>query len=345
MGGHSEAKGDGLARASLCRHNQVASNGLLCNYSVLNGGQRSVSTRGERFIEKRRYVFKCHYGAPLRSFLRNVHAAPHNKTIFDNFICFDMPIVMADSPEIPPFMDPQQFMKLFEQTAIATTDPLKAYHAAMDAWGTVLEPLAKAGRDKLDTTDRRFTAPQWEHPVFDLVRQSYQVMSEYMLAAADQLDGLSEQDKAKMGFALRSIIEAMSPANSPFTNPVALERALESKGASLMSGLQYLMQDMQRGQLTHTDPNAFTLGENIAATPGKVVHQTPLYQLIQYDPTTENVLETPLIIFPPWINRFYILDLTAEKSFIKYCVDQGITVFIASWKSADASMKDVIWDD
>jgi polyhydroxyalkanoate synthase subunit PhaC len=281
----------------------------------------------------------------LRSFLHNVHAAPHNKTIFDNFVCFDMPVNMADSSEIPPFMDPKQFMKFFEQTAVATTDPAKAYRAALDAWGTVLEPLAKAGRDKVDTTDRRFAAPQWEHPIFDLVRQSYQVMSEYMLAAADQLDGLSENDKAKMGFALRSIIEAMSPANSPFTNPVALERALDTKGASLMSGMQHLMQDMQRGQLTHTDSSAFILGENIAATPGKVVHQTPLYQLIQYDPTTENVLETPLIIFPPWINRFYILDLTAEKSFIKYCVDQGITVFVVSWKSADASMKDIIWDD
>jgi polyhydroxyalkanoate synthase len=252
---------------------------------------------------------------------------------------------MADSPNIPPFMDADQFMKLFGQSAVATTDPLKAYRAALDAWGAVLEPLAKAGRDKVDTSDRRFTATQWEHPVFDLVRQSYQVMSEYMLTAADQLVALADHDKAKMDFALRSIIEAMSPANSPFTNPVALERAMETNGASLISGMQNLIQDMQRGQITHTDPTAFKLGENIAATKGKVVHQTPLYQLIQYDPTTEDVLETPLVIFPPWINRFYILDLTAEKSFIKYCVDQGITVFVVSWKSADSTMKDIVWDD
>ena len=251
---------------------------------------------------------------------------------------------MADSTNIPPFIDADQFMKLFGQSAVATTDPLKAYRAALDAWGAVLEPLAKAGRDKVDTSDRRFTAPQWEHPVFDLVRQSYQVMSEYMLTAADQLVGLADHDKAKMDFALRTIIEAMSPANSPFTNPVALERAMETNGASLISGMQNLIQDMQRGQITHTDHTAFKLGENIAATKGKVVHQTPLYQLIQYDPTTEDVLETPLIIFPPWINRFYILDLTAEKSFIKYCVDQGITVFVVSWKSADSTMKDIVWD-
>ncbi len=252
---------------------------------------------------------------------------------------------MADSSKIPTFMDPSTFMNMFEQSALTTTDPMKAYQAALDAWGAVLEPIAKAGQDKVDRSDRRFNAPQWEHPVFDIMRQSYHVMSNYLLSAADQLDGVAEGDKAKIGFALRSIIEAMSPANSPFTNPVALERAMQSKGASLMSGMQHLMHDLQQGQLTHTDSAAFKLGENIAATPGKVVHQTPLYQLIQYDPSTEDVSETPLIIFPPWINRFYILDLTAEKSFIKYCVDQGITVFVVSWKSADGSMKNVVWDD
>jgi polyhydroxyalkanoate synthase len=254
-------------------------------------------------------------------------------------------VAMPDSSKFPPFMDPEQFTKMIEGSGAVSTDPLTAYQKALDAWGQVLAPLAKAGRDKVDPKDRRFSGPQWEHPVFDLVRQSYQVMSDYMLGAAEQLDNVPEGEKAKIGFAIRTVVEAMSPANSPFTNPVALEKAVETKGASLMSGMQHLLHDMQRGQLTHTDPDAFKLGENIAATPGKVVHQTPLYQLLQYEPTTEKVLETPLIIFPPWINRFYILDLTAEKSFIKWCVDQGITVFVVSWKSADSSMKDIIWDD
>lgn len=252
---------------------------------------------------------------------------------------------MVDSPKFPPFIDPEHFAKMMEDSATVVTDPLRAYRAALDVWGNMLAPLAKAGRDKVDPKDRRFAAPEWEHPVFDLVRQGYQVMSDYMLGAADQLEGVPDHEKAKIAFALRSIVEAMSPANSPFTNPVALERAVETKGASLFTGMQHLIDDLQRGQLTHTDSAAFTLGENIAATPGKVVHQTPLYQLIQYDPATAKVQETPLIIFPPWINRFYILDLTAEKSFIKYCVDQGITVFVVSWKSADSSMKDVVWDD
>ena len=251
---------------------------------------------------------------------------------------------MTDSPKLPPFMDPEQFTKMIDGAGMAG-DPLTAYKHALDAWGLVLAPLAKAGRDKVDPKDRRFSAEQWEHPVFDLVRQGYKHMSDYMLGAAEQMDNIPAAEKAKIGFAIRTVVEAMSPANSPFTNPVALEKAVETKGASLMSGMQHLMHDMQRGQLTHTDPDAFTLGENIAATPGKVVHQTPLYQLLQYNPSTDNVMETPLIIFPPWINRFYILDLTAEKSFIKYCVDQGITVFVVSWKSADASMANVVWDD
>jgi polyhydroxyalkanoate synthase subunit PhaC len=252
---------------------------------------------------------------------------------------------MSDSANIPPFLDPEQLAQWTESIGGTATDPMTAYRKALDAWGAVLAPLAKAGRDKIDPKDKRFAGPQWEHPAFDLMRQGYQLMSEYMIGAVDALDNVSEAEKAKMGFAVRTLVEAMSPANSPLTNPVALEKAVETKGASLMKGLGHLMADMQRGQLTHTDNEAFELGRNIAATPGKVVHQTPLYQLLQYTPTTRDVLKTPLIIFPPWINRFYILDLTAEKSFIKYCVDQGISVFVVSWKSADSSMADVVWDD
>jgi polyhydroxyalkanoate synthase subunit PhaC len=222
---------------------------------------------------------------------------------------------------------------------------LSAWKQGLDAWGQILAPLAKAGRSKVNPRDRRFAGPEWEQPVFDLMRQGYGMMADYMLGAVDQLEGVDEAQKAKIAFAMRTLVEAMSPANSPITNPVALNRAIETDGKSLMAGMGHLMADMKKGQMTHTDPEAFRLGENIACTPGKVVHQTPLYQLVQYTPSTPDVLKTPLVIFPPWINRFYILDLTAEKSFIKWCVDQGVTVFIVSWKSADASMKDVVWDD
>jgi polyhydroxyalkanoate synthase subunit PhaC len=225
------------------------------------------------------------------------------------------------------------------------TDPFNAWQQAMDSWGTALAPLAKAGRARVNPRDRRFSGADWEHPVFDLMRQGYSVMSDYLIGAAEAVENVSPEEKARMVFAVRTIVEAMSPSNSPFTNPVALNKAIETRGASLMAGMSHMLTDIQRGQLTHTDPNAFRVGENIAATPGKVVHQTPLYQLVQYTPTTDKVLGIPLIIFPPWINRFYILDLTAEKSFIRWCVDQGITVFVVSWKSADSSMKDVVWDD
>ncbi|MFC4291126.1 PHA/PHB synthase family protein [Sphingorhabdus arenilitoris] len=256
---------------------------------------------------------------------------------------------MTDSPKFPPFLDPE-VMKAFTAQMDGGglpdgADPMTGYKHAMDAWGQVLEPLAKAGRSKVDPADRRFKGEQWDHPVFDLMRQGYSVMSEYMTQAAQQVAGIDDAQKAKLNFAVKQVVDAMSPANNAFTNPMALEKAIETKGASLMKGMAHMMADLQRGQMTHTDPAAFRLGENIAATPGKVVHETPLYQLVQYAPTTDKVLKTPLVIFPPWINRFYILDLTAEKSFIKWCADQGITVFIASWKSADSSMKNVVWDD
>lgn len=223
--------------------------------------------------------------------------------------------------------------------------PAAGVRAVLDAWGQVLAPVAAVGRDSVDPRDRRFAGPEWEHPVFDLMRQGYSVMADAMMKLVEEAPGLDEAARERARFAMRTLVEAMSPANSPFTNPKALNRALDTNGASLADGFANLLADFQRGQLTHTDSQAFEVGRNIAATPGKVVHETPLYQLIQYAPTTAQVAVTPLVIFPPWINRFYILDLSPEKSFIRWAVDQGLTVFMVSWKSANASMKDVVWDD
>ena len=224
-------------------------------------------------------------------------------------------------------------------------DMAAGIRAILDGWGALLAPVAEANRDKIDPKDKRFAGPEWEHPVFDLMRQGYAVMADAMMKATDAVPGLDSHQRDRTRFAMRTLIEAMSPANSPFTNPIALNKALETNGASLAEGFQKMMADMQRGQLTHTDPSAFELGRNIATTPGKVIYETPLYQLIQYAPTTPSVLKSPLVIFPPWINRFYILDLSPEKSFIRWAVNEGLTVFMVSWKSADASMADVVWDD
>ncbi len=194
--------------------------------------------------------------------------------------------------------------------------------------------------------DRRFADPKWsENPFFDLIRQSYLLLSDYMLRLSDTVDGLDAHQKEKLRFATQGLVDALAPSNFALTNPVVLEKTLESGGDNLVRGLRHMLADLQKGQLTHTNGAAFEVGVNIAATPGKVIKETPLYQLIQYTPTTKTVLEIPLIIFPPWINRFYILDLAPEKSFVKWALDQGLSVFMVSWRSADASMKDVDWAD
>ena len=194
--------------------------------------------------------------------------------------------------------------------------------------------------------DKRFKDPRWrENPVFDWIRQSYFLLSDQMLAQVEAVQGVDDKQREQMRFAARGFLDAVSPSNFPATNPEVLEKTIETGGENLLKGLQNMLADLGKGQLTHTDAEAFEVGRNLAMTPGKVVLRTDLYELIQYSPTTESVLAVPLAIFPPWINRFYILDLTPEKSFIRWAVEQGITVFMVSWRSADASMKDVVWDD
>ncbi len=249
-------------------------------------------------------------------------------------------------------LDPTQFMLMSQGWVKAAQDGMatqaRLAEEGMKLWqGVIGAAMAGGGAEpELPRKDRRFSDPAWRnHPAFALLHQTYLMVSEYMLKAADQVEGIDPEKKEQLAFATRALVEAMSPDNFLATNPVVLQRTIETKGANLVKGMQHLINDLKRGQLTHTDADAFKLGENIATTPGKVVHEGPLYQLIQYSPTTETVAETPLVIFPPWINRFYILDLTPKKSFIRWAVDQGLTVFVTSWKSADASMKDVVWDD
>ena len=214
----------------------------------------------------------------------------------------------------------------------------------LEVWQSLLASKDVASSDDKPRSaprDRRFADPSWqENPVFDLMRQTYLLASDYLVQLADSVDGLDAQEKEKLRFSTQRFVEAASPSNFLFTNPQALQRVIDTNGESLLTGLEHMLADFDRGQLTHADGTAFELGSNIATTPGKVVHETGLYQLIQYEPTTPKVLETPLLIFPPWINRFYILDLNPEKSFVKWAVDQGLTVFMVSWKSADASMAD-----
>lgn len=237
----------------------------------------------------------------------------------------------------------------------ALLDPTAAVRASagfwadtMQLWQRFLDPEHARPFEETpeQARDKRFKAPQWrEEPVFDFLRQSYFVIADHLLKGVDSLEGVDPRQKEQIRFATKGFIDAVSPTNFPATNPEVLEKIVETKGESLLKGLSNMLNDVAKGQMTQTAEGAFELGRNLATTPGKVVKRTPLYELIQYAPATESVYEVPLVIFPPWINRYYILDLTSEKSFIRWAVEQGLTVFVVSWKSADASMKDVRWDD
>ncbi|WP_394652914.1 PHA/PHB synthase family protein [uncultured Sphingomonas sp.] len=243
------------------------------------------------------------------------------------------------TPAIPTMtIDPAQMM---QASADFWTDTMKLWQRFLDP--AAAEPFQETPEQ---ARDKRFKAPEWrEQPVFDFLRQSYFTIAEHLLKSVDQIEGIDDAQRERLRFATKGFVDAMSPSNFAATNPQVIAKAIETKGESLLKGLQNMLADIQRGQLTHTDTEAFEVGRNIATTPGKVVHRTRLYELIHYTPTTEKVLETPLVIFPPWINRFYILDLTPEKSFIAWAVTQGVSVFVVSWKSADASLADVKWDD
>jgi len=239
------------------------------------------------------------------------------------------------APAFPGLMDTNALTK-------AATD---FWTDSMQLWQRFLTPETAAASEE-KPKDKRFAAPEWQqHPMFDLIRQSYLTIADHMLRSVDLVEGVDEVQKEKLRFATRSVVDALSPSNFAFTNPEVLKKTLETGGENLLKGLENMLRDMRQGQLTHVKGGAFEVGRNLATTPGKVVKRTPLYELIQYSPTTTEVFETPIVIFPPWINRFYILDLTPEKSFIRWAVEQGLTVFMVSWKSADATHKDVIWDD
>ncbi|MEO6432505.1 MAG: class I poly(R)-hydroxyalkanoic acid synthase [Sphingomicrobium sp.] len=226
----------------------------------------------------------------------------------------------------------------------------QAWTKGLEAWGKMLGgvgvmPAAGEGAAK-PVRDRRFAAPEWaENPIFDTIRQTYLQISDQMLGSVEDIDGLDPEARQRLRFATKSFVDAMAPSNFALTNPTVLKRTLETRGENLLMGLSNMLKDLAAGQVTQTKKGAFEVGRNLATTPGKVIHETPLYQLIQYTPVTDAVLKTPVVIFPPWINRFYILDLTPEKSFVKYCVDEGISLFMVSWKSADESIAEAGLDE
>ncbi|MES1991070.1 MAG: class I poly(R)-hydroxyalkanoic acid synthase [Pseudomonadota bacterium] len=235
-------------------------------------------------------------------------------------------------------------------------NPLRIVEAQTQLWNSYLDLMQATTRRLLGQeaepvvrparSDKRFKDPDWQNKViFDLMKQSYLLMSQWLDKQVQATDGVDEHTRKKAEFYVKQLTDAFSPSNFPLTNPEVLRSTLQSNGENLVLGMQHLLEDVERGhgkiQIQQTDMKAFELGRNIALTPGKVVFQNDLIQLLQYEPTTDKVHKRPLLIFPPWINKYYILDLTPEKSFVKWAVAQGYTVFVVSWVNPDArqSMK------
>ncbi len=211
--------------------------------------------------------------------------------------------------------------------------------------GIATEPVIDA-----PSTDRRFKDDAWkENEVFDFIKQSYLLSARYVQDVVKQVDGLDAKTAQKVDFYARQFVDAMSPSNFLLTNPEVLRKTAETGGENLLKGLNNLLSDLEQGKgklrIKMTDMEAFQLGENIGVSPGKVVYQNDLMQLIQYTPSTETVLKRPLLIAPPWINKFYILDLRPRNSFVRWAVSQGHTVFMISWVNPDAKLAEKNFED
>lgn len=201
-----------------------------------------------------------------------------------------------------------------------------------------------------DKGDKRFKSPLWDQSAyFDFIKQSYLLTSRWLENVVKNTEGLDPDTRQKVDFYTKQYINAIAPTNFVLTNPEVLEETVRTRGENLIKGLQNLLEDLERGKgelnISTTDYNAFKLGENIAATPGKVVYQNDLMQLIQYEPSTEKVFKRPLLVVPPWINKYYILDLKPENSYVKWLVAQGHTVFIVSWVNPDRKLAQKRFED
>jgi polyhydroxyalkanoate synthase len=262
----------------------------------------------------------------------------------------------------PAFSDELGIAKaFFEAWTKMLTDPLRLaevqirlwhdyvalwQHAMLRMLGQESEPVATP-----PPGDKRFRHEDWQQSfLHDYIKQSYLITARHLHHALANVEGLDDKTAKKVDFYTRQYIDALSPSNFVFTNPQVLRETVASGGQNLVKGLSNLLEDLARGngaqvRVKMTDTDAFRLGENIAVTPGKVVFQNALFQLIQYEPRTEKVYARPLLIIPPWINKFYILDLREENSFIRWAVDQGHTVFVISWVNPDERLAHKSFDD
>jgi polyhydroxyalkanoate synthase len=223
----------------------------------------------------------------------------------------------------------------------------------MDLWqqaarrlaGATAEPVAEPARG-----DKRFADPDWtENPVFDVIKQSYLLTSNWLNGLIAEVEGVDPLSKRRVEFFMKMLTDAFAPTNFLASNPAALKELASSRGESLVRGMEHFLADLERGggqlAIAQTDYEMFRIGENVATAPGKVVFRNELIELLQFSPTTDEVYEIPLVIFPPWINKYYILDLRPENSMIRWLTSQGVTVFVASWVNPDAHLAEKCFED
>ncbi len=252
-------------------------------------------------------------------------------------------------------LDPFNLMKSSaEWYAALAKDPQKAINANISFMQKSMELYQQSLTSLLggsvttdpviseDKGDRRFKHEGWEEqPAFNAIKQSYLLISKWLRDQVQGVEGLDEHTAEKVQFFTERYLDAMSPTNFAATNPAVIEKVIETKGANLVHGLKNMLEDLETGKgelrIRMTDTSAFELGENVATTPGKVVFQNRMFQLIQYTPATDQVLKRPLLVVPPWINKYYIMDLQPKNSLLKWLVDQGHTVFVISWVNPDSS--------
>jgi polyhydroxyalkanoate synthase subunit PhaC len=247
-----------------------------------------------------------------------------------------------------------------EMTQRLMADPTRLVQAQLSLWQDYLK-LWQSTTQRLmggptepviepNAGDRRFKDNAWtENAVFDYIKQSYLLTARWMQATVKQVDGLDDKTAKKIDFYTRQFVDAIAPSNFVLTNPEVLRTTIETGGENLVKGLDNLLKDLERGKgrlmIKMTDLEKFKVGVNIAVTPGQVIYQNDLIQLIQYEPTTSTVKRRPLLIIPPWINKFYILDLRPENSFIRWAVGQGHTVFVVSWVNPDEKLAQKTFED
>jgi len=214
----------------------------------------------------------------------------------------------------------------------------------MDFWKGFLGDASPDG-SRRSALERRFQDEAWQHsPYYELVKKSYLATSKQLAEFVDEAQ-VDEKSKLQLRFYARQFIDAMSPSNFPATNPEVIRTAIQTRSGSLVAGMQNLIEDLQKGRITRVDESAFEVGRNLAVTPGSVVFENELIQLIQYTPQTADVEKTPLLVVPPCINKYYLLDLGAGNSFVEYAVSRGHQVFLISWRSAVAEIEHLTWDD